>query len=213
MEKIPLYLRMRRERHRKVAVLQDMVVEALYRAFPRAVLHGGTAIWRCYSGNRFSEDLDVYLGSREGLENLFRELGEAGFRLLKRRTAPRALYSLMALGDAEVRLEATFKGVRWVMREYETCEGLLLNVLTLPPEEMIREKIAAYLARRRIRDLYDLSFMLRYAEKTEELKRELRRFLERFREPVDEGELKALILFGAVPTSGAILEHLRREVG
>ncbi|TDA31485.1 MAG: hypothetical protein DSO04_03905 [Hadesarchaea archaeon] len=78
MEKIPLYLRMRRERHRKVAVLQDMVVEALYRAFPRAVLHGGTAIWRCYSGNRFSEDLDVHLGSREGLENLFRELGEPG---------------------------------------------------------------------------------------------------------------------------------------
>jgi len=212
-KRIPLYLRMRRERHRRVAVLQDTVVEILYRTFPEAVLHGGTAIWRCYSGNRFSEDLDVYLGSRQGLEDLFGGLAEAGLRLLKRRTTPRALYSLMALGDTEVRLEATFRRVRGVVREYETCEGLLLNVLTLPPEEMIREKIDAYLARRRIRDLYDLFFMLRYAEKTEELRRELRRLLEGFREPVDEGELKALILFGAVPTSEAILEYLRREVG
>ena len=28
---------------------------------PNAILHGGTAIWRIYSGKRFSEDLDLYL--------------------------------------------------------------------------------------------------------------------------------------------------------
>ena len=38
-----------------------------------------------------------------------------------------------------MRLKATFKRVRGMMREYETCEGLLLNVLTLPPEEMVRK--------------------------------------------------------------------------
>ncbi|MEM1546291.1 MAG: nucleotidyl transferase AbiEii/AbiGii toxin family protein [Candidatus Methanomethylicia archaeon] len=33
----------------------------IYNSFPEAVIHGGTAIWRCYGSNRFSEDVDVYL--------------------------------------------------------------------------------------------------------------------------------------------------------
>lgn len=99
------------------------------------------------------------------------------------------------------------------MREYETCKGVLLNVLTLSPEEMVGEKIRGYLERRRIRGLYDLSFMLRYVEDGERLKPELREFLRKFRDPVDERELKALILFGAVPTKEELLEHVRRFAG
>jgi len=72
--------------------------EALKRYRKVAVLHGGTAIWRYTPGTGFRGDLDVYLKSREGLEDLFRELGEAGFRLLRRRTTPRALYSLIGPG-------------------------------------------------------------------------------------------------------------------
>ncbi|MDI6643012.1 MAG: hypothetical protein QMD95_03060, partial [Candidatus Hodarchaeaceae archaeon] len=60
-KRVPLHRRMRRERHRRIARAQDTVVETLYRVFPKGVLHGGIAIWRCYSGNRFSEDVDAYL--------------------------------------------------------------------------------------------------------------------------------------------------------
>ena len=38
-----------------------MIVETLYEIFDNAVLHGGTSIWRCYKGNRISEEVDVYL--------------------------------------------------------------------------------------------------------------------------------------------------------
>ena len=45
----------------EMAKLQDDCVGAIWSLVPSAVLHGGTAIWRCYGGNRFSDDLDIYL--------------------------------------------------------------------------------------------------------------------------------------------------------
>ncbi|MBM3309818.1 MAG: hypothetical protein FJY77_06125, partial [Candidatus Altiarchaeales archaeon] len=56
MTNIPLALRLKKQAHKKVAEAQDIIVRELYNVFDNAVLHGGTAIWRCYQGNRFSED-------------------------------------------------------------------------------------------------------------------------------------------------------------
>lgn len=61
MANIPLTLRLKKQAHKKVAEAQDLIVKELYSVFDGAVLHGGTAIWRCYGGNRFSEDVDAYL--------------------------------------------------------------------------------------------------------------------------------------------------------
>jgi predicted nucleotidyltransferase component of viral defense system len=58
---IPLILRLKRANHKELAKAQDIIVKALYETFNEAVFHGGTCIWRCYGGNRFSEDIDVYL--------------------------------------------------------------------------------------------------------------------------------------------------------
>ena len=45
----------------KIASLQDYIVELIYSKLePSAILYGGTAIWRCYGGMRFSENLDIY---------------------------------------------------------------------------------------------------------------------------------------------------------
>jgi predicted nucleotidyltransferase component of viral defense system len=209
----PLYRRMRRERHRQIARLQDIIVETLYRIFPKSVLHGGTAIWRCYSGNRFSEDVDVYIEKNtEKIERFFEELGRAGFQIVKRRATKNSLYSLLSFERTEVRFEATFKNVRGTVKEYETYEGILFNVFTLDSEEMIREKISAYLKRRKIRDLYDIFFMLRYVEEKDKLKPDLQKLLREFKPPVDERELKALIIFGAIPTKDDLVEYLRRMV-
>jgi len=204
---------MRRERHKKIARLQDMILETLYQVFPRSVLHGGTAIWRCYSGNRFSEDVDVYMGKNiEKIERFFEELRKVGFKILKKRTTKNSLYSVLSFESTEVRFEAIFKDVRGSVKEYETYEGILFNVFTLDPEEMIREKINAYLKRRKIRDLYDIFFMLRYVEEKNKLKPDLQRLLREFKDPVDEGELKALILFGAIPTKNDLVEYIKRVV-
>ncbi|MBU3958073.1 MAG: nucleotidyl transferase AbiEii/AbiGii toxin family protein, partial [Nanoarchaeota archaeon] len=72
---IPLQLKLKKKSHREIARLQDVVVDMMYRIFPKAVLHGGTAIWRCYKGNRFSEDIDVYIEKdADRIEIFFREL-------------------------------------------------------------------------------------------------------------------------------------------
>ena len=54
MNKIPLQVKLKRETHRRIASAQDLIVQEVYAVFERAVLHGGTAIWRCYNGKRFS---------------------------------------------------------------------------------------------------------------------------------------------------------------
>ena len=211
--RLPLCRRMRRERHRQIARLQDIIVETLYRIFPRAVLHGGTAIWRCYSGNRFSEDVDAYIEKNiEKVERLLEELERGGFRVIKRRMTQNSIYCVLSLERTSVRFEAVFKKVNGIIREYETYEGSLFNVFTLTPEEIVREKIGAYLQRRKIRDLYDIFFMLRHVAEKERLKPELGRLLREFPDPVDEGELRALIMFGAVPSKDDILEYLRTVV-
>lgn len=214
-ERAPLHRRMRRERHRRIARLQDIIVEAMYRIFPRSVLHGGTAIWRCYSGNRFSEDVDAYIEEKDigKIDRFFEELRKAGFEITKRRMTKNSLYSVLSFGSTGVRFEALFRSVRGVVREYETYEGILFNVFTLTPEEMIIEKIGAYLKGKKIRDLYDIFFMLRYVEEVEKLKPELKKLLQNFEGPVDEGELKALIMFGAIPTKEDIVEYIERWVG
>lgn len=214
MKRIPLCRRIRRRQHREVAEAQDTAVEVLYSVFPRAVLHGGTAIWRCYSGNRFSEDLDLYLErDPERIGRLFELLEKRGLEVLKRRMGENALYSTLKLGEAEMRLEAVFRKVRGILGEYETCGGDLLTVYTLSPEDLLEEKVEAYLTRRKIRDLYDVFYLLRLVEKSEKNRERISRLLRNFKSPTDERELKVVILFGAVPSVGEMLEYLRRWAG
>jgi hypothetical protein len=58
MSSIPLALKLKKRTHRTVAYAQDLIVPQIYVSFPFSVVHEGTAIWRCYGGNRFSEDKD-----------------------------------------------------------------------------------------------------------------------------------------------------------
>ena len=81
--KIPLNLKLRKKEHKRIAYIQDILVEELYTLFPEAIIHGGTAIWRCYNGNRFSEDVDVYLSRDvERINSFFGLLKQRGFRII-----------------------------------------------------------------------------------------------------------------------------------
>ncbi len=42
-----------------MAMLQDTLIDLIYDTIQAdATLYGGTAVWRCYNGNRFSEEID-----------------------------------------------------------------------------------------------------------------------------------------------------------
>ncbi len=211
MVKIPLVLKLKRKKHREIAELQDILMEILYEVMPKTVLHGGTAIWRCYSGNRFSGDIDVYFEKNlERIEEVFDKLRRIGFKIVRKRIKENSLFSVLIFNNIEIRVEAVFKRVNGTIKEYETSEGSFINIYTLLPEDLIKEKVESYLKRKKIRDLYDIFFLLKYVEEIEKIKYNLKNLIENFKEPIDEGELKTLILFGITPTKKEILEYIKR---
>lgn len=211
MAEIPLNLKLKRKFQKEIAYAQDIIVEGLYNFFPAAVIHGGTAIWRCYNGNRFSEDVDVYIAKdKEKIEDFFSSLEKLGFRIIKKRIKENSLYSEMVFNETKVRFEATFQVKRPVLKKYETSESFFINVYTLSPEEIIKEKIDTYLKRKKIRDLYDVFFLLSYAEKNEDVKRHLIKLIKQFAKPEDEEDLKAVLISGAVPSAEQLLDEIEK---
>ena len=161
---LPIQLKLKRKIHKDIAYAQDLIVETIYEFFPSAVIHGGTAIWRCYEGNRFSEDIDMYIKKdTEKINALFLTLEKNGFSVSKKRIKENSLYSTLKFNTSIVRFEALFKAIKNpFLKEYETSEGNLINIFTLSPDDLVEEKINTYIERKKIRDLYDLFFLLRY---------------------------------------------------
>ena len=117
----------------------------------------------------------------------------------------------MRFGDCIIRFEATFQKKKPVVREYETYDGLLINVYTLDAVNLIREKVNAYISRRKIRDLYDIFFLLRYVD-PKDVKQSLLKLIKNFKKPVDEQTLKSLIIVGITPTLNQMLDYIKSKV-
>lgn len=207
---IPLILKIKKQKHREIAKTQDLVVEELYKHFNNAVLHGGTAIWRCYKGNRFSEDIDIYMPRNVKIINeLFESLKRKGFIVKKKKIGERSLFSVLELNRTEVRLEGVFKQVHAYLKEYETIDGNLITIYTLSPEELIKEKVDTYTNRQKIRDLYDIFFLLRYANNIKYITKNLSFLINNFRMPNDAKELKVLIIEGLTPDVNKMLVYIK----
>lgn len=210
---VPIILRLKRAAHRSIAQSQDLIIEAVYEVFDDAVLHGGTSIWRCYKGNRFSDDVDVYLPRDvKRLNRLFQVFERKGFAVEKKRIKEHSVYSTLNLNSTLVRFEALFKKVSCQLKEYEASEGNLLTVYTLTPEGLIREKAAAYLKRLKIRDLYDVFFLLRYVDDASSIRGCLKEFLAEFKAPADAAELKVLLFEGLVPSVEKMLVYIKSRL-
>ena len=210
--KIPLYLQLKRELHKKIAQAQDVIIEEVYKFFEKPVLHGGAAIWRCYQGKRFSEDLDFYLPkNKEKIERLFQALEKRGLKAVKKKVTENSVYSEWMWERITVRLKATFQSKKRSIADYELVNGNYISIYTLTPEEFIKEKIAAYLKRKKIRDLWDIFFLLPQVKEEKEIRRELKILIENFVPPIDEADLKAIILQGIVPSSREMMEYIKRK--
>jgi len=71
------------------------------------------------------------------------------------------------------------------------------------------EKISAYLKGGFIRDIYDIYFLLSYSSK-EKIKNALLKLLKNFKKPVNEKELKFLIIIGVAPKLEEILNKIKK---
>ena len=211
---IPLILRLKKTNHKEIAKAQDIIVQAIYEIFDHAVFHGGTCIWRCYSGKRFSEDIDVYLTKDHTKINaLFSLLEKKGLVIEKKKISEKSIYSSFLFQRTPVRFEAVFKNISGSLKEYETAEGNFITIHALTPEELIIEKVSAYLSRLKIRDLYDIFFLLRYVNDFAQIKASLGELLAKFEKPIDEKDLKTLILEGIVPETKDMLQYIREKHG
>lgn len=209
--KVPLCNRLKKQIHRDTAMLQDELVEVVYNIAPKAVLHGGTAIWRCYSGNRFSEDIDFYLKkSNKFKQSFIEEIKAKNLSLLKYKETGNTIFSRISNGVVEVRLEANFgANKKYEVKSYEKANGSSIDVFTLSAEELITEKISAYTNRKLIRDFYDIYFLSGIARENSSLHEKLRNFLEKTEKPLDEKNLRTVIYSGAIPSFGQMLEVLK----
>jgi len=210
---LPLDKRLKKQLHRNIALAQDILIMEIYNVFPQAVIHGGTALWRCYGSNRFSEDVDLYLpisARKESFRSLLDGLLGKGFIIEKFKKTGSSIFSKYSYLGVAVRLEAVFKKVEApVLRKFEMIDGTFILVNTLKPEEMLEEKIRTYLERRKVRDLYDVFFLTRTVEK-QKVRGNALKLVEKFTMPIDEKELKALIISGSIPKAEEMLESVRR---
>mgnify|MGYP001583367715 CR=1 FL=1 len=210
---IPLILRLRKVNHREVAKAQDMIVQTLYEVFDDAVFHGGTCIWRCYKGNRFSEDIDVYLRrDLVKINKFFEILEKKGLRIERKKIGENSVYSNLFFNRTAVRFEAIFKKTYGSLREYETAEGNFITVYALIPEELIVEKVATYLKRLKIRDLYDIFFLLRFVNNIDKVRKQLDELIIKFKQPIDEKELRTIILEGIVPDKDKMVSYIKSRL-
>jgi predicted nucleotidyltransferase component of viral defense system len=208
----PLENRLRTPEQRNLANLQDRLVEALYRVDLDIILHGGTAIWRCYGGNRFSDDVDVYAIAPQ-LKKLEHSLGwELNRRGVKLEYPKYSTKRIIVFNDtARVKLEIMNKpdGLRAISKEYEKTDGTKLFVRTLKAENFIAEKISAYESRKYIRDAYDLYFLVSNLKEIKgKIKDELTLFIRSAEPPTDEQSLKDIVYSGVAPSFNEIMEYI-----
>jgi predicted nucleotidyltransferase component of viral defense system len=209
---LPLIKKLKKKLHKTIALAQDIIVLEIYEKFPSTIIHGGTAIWRCYSSNRFSEDIDVYfpLSLKNENFNLFlNNLEKKGLKIEKFKKTSRSIFCKFLYLETTVRLEAVFKDVKnYITKKFEMSDGTFILVKTLRAEDLIKEKVLAYLKRKKVRDLYDIFFLLNFVENREEIKEVLKKLINNFEKPEDEKELKFLIISGSIPS----LEEMMNEI-
>ncbi|NCN39028.1 MAG: hypothetical protein COY38_04590 [Candidatus Aenigmarchaeota archaeon CG_4_10_14_0_8_um_filter_37_24] len=212
---IPIKNKLKKKAQKDLAVAQDLVVIEMYNSFPKTVIHGGTCIWRCYGGNRFSEDIDVYLPENlkksKKLKGFIQSLERIGFQTEKFKETENSIFAKFSYQGAIVSFEAVFKDIEnFATKPFEMADGTFINVYTFEPEELIREKVAAYKKRRKVRDIYDIFFLLNFANDKNAIKSCLKGFFEDFHDPIDQKDLKALIITGAIPQMNEMVEAIKR---
>ena len=102
---LPILNLLKLKTQKDMASLQDETIELLYTVLPNAVLHGGTAIWRCYNGKRFSIDLDLYSKIEDLKEKLAPLLSSRQLFFKKYKETKNVAYSIISDGSTEVKLD------------------------------------------------------------------------------------------------------------
>ena len=207
------------------AVLEDALLDLVFADFEEFVLHGGAAVWRCYSGNRFSRALDFYTNQDPDMESelqkkLHKLLTDKGYIVIEEGYVKNTLTLHMIIrGDGTTgKLDLTFGHAKGAIAEYERVDGSKEVIYAIPPEEIMNEKISTYADKfgkgsAEIQDLYDMfvlkNLVTRPSEKT---RKALGMLLLKIagNPPKNEKELSNVLLSGPSPSFEDIVNSLRK---
>ncbi len=193
----------------KISELQDNIVRIIFDNI-NATMHGGTAIWRCYGGKRFSEDIDLYVSKESYIKTVANRIALSELRIRFNRRRKDTIYYDIFKSDSKVSLQIKIAKKRGVLVPYEMINGIKTEVYSLSPEELIIEKIEAYADRRLIRDIYDIMILTKSVLDKQSVIGALSKFLSNIAKPKDENILKDLIYTGTIPSFFDIVEYLNR---
>lgn len=195
----------------EVARMQDMIIGLIYDYVqPDAILYGGTAVWRCYNGGRFSEDIDIYVG--QSFEKKLKQVLEENKISIIWRDKELSLHMRLSDGTTEMLLEANIGKYESAISQYTNVDGSSITITTLSPTELLVRKIEAYEGRRYIRDIYDIVHLTNYLDKNDEyVASKLSYFLKDIKKPVDEKILPSLVYKGnKIMSFAKMVEYLGR---
>ncbi len=215
--KLPIIKKLRKKVYQDIAIFQDTIIDVLYSSNTSIVMHGGTVIWRCFSGNRFSNDIDAYITTKVNIKGIKKHLESTaldyGINVEKVKDTGNLLFIGFSLADIYVKVELNHAAriPQPVTMRFERADGTFTDILCLSVNDLILEKIRAYSNRKFIRDIYDIYIISSYLEKNSKIMKEMSAFLTNVPIPIDEGKLSALIYYGAVPSFNDMIAYIKRK--
>ncbi len=208
----------------KRAVMEDALVDLVYKEFGAFVMHGGTAVWRCYGGNRFSRDVDFYANLDPHSESVLQKkmhktLVDDSYQITEEKynNSTLTLHMIVRGYDTTGKLDITFAHAKGEAAEYARVDGSKRIIYALSPELILNEKIATYADKFKrgtaeIQDIYDMLVLkdriLDPEEKTLSALSKLLDVIEK-KPPGNEKGLVNLLLGGAAPGFDYIVKTLR----
>lgn len=181
---------------------QDLLLFNIYKQTNLFVFKGGTALYKVYNLNRFSEDLDFSLledlnaeeNIRKALENI-KDAKIKDSKKIKDSILIKIMFKGIITRYNTVRVDINLKNpilekfdIKTYTPSYIDINPFSLRILNL--KEMVAEKIHSILNRESARDLYDLFFLLKFVELDKPL---IVKKLSRFKLSFDYKDLKERI--------------------
>ena len=128
----------------------------------------------------------------------------------KEKISENSIYAELEFERISVRLEATFQKVSGIICDYEMSDGNFISIYSLTPEAFLAEKINTYLKRLKVRDLWDVFFLLKSVDSPKKIK-EISSLIKCYKKPVDEENLKTILLEGIVPSAEEMIDYIKRK--
>ncbi len=214
------------------AKLEDTLMEVLYGKYTNLVFHGGTAIWRCYSGNRFSRDLDFYMEAKTSAEKTQeyrafpRFLQDNGFTVKEKGYSKSndAMHFIVELAGTKMKIDINFKYKKGIHADYSKIDGSKIVVLSLSPAELLDEKIIAYsdkfnneggFKHPEAHDLYDMWYLVSLIKKADpKTAKKMRELIAKIKNkpPPDISSLDHMIITGLPPSFELMIKRLKEWV-